>query len=148
LQETKRERSKYINEFIRPLKAQFDALNVAYRIFGRPKALSSIWNKIKKKQVPFEEIYDLFAVRVVCDVPLHLEKQVCWQIYSIITEIYKPIQEKLKDWISTPKANGYETLHTTVIGPKGRYVKTQIRSEGMDEIAARGFDAHWKYKDV
>jgi GTP pyrophosphokinase len=148
LQDTKRERTKYINEFIRPLRKPLDDLNVEYRVFGRPKAVSSIWNKIKKKQVPFEEIYDLFAVRVVCDVPVNQEKQVCWGVYSIITETFKPVPERLKDWVSTPKANGYESLHTTVIGPKGRFVEVQIRSERMDEIAERGFAAHWKYKNI
>ena len=148
LQDTRRERTKYVNEFIRPLRTQLNELDVDYRIIGRPKAISSIWNKIKKKQVPFEEIYDLFAVRVIADVPLAQEKQVCWQIYSIITEIYKPVPERLKDWISTPKANGYESLHTTVIGPKGRFVEVQIRTDRMDQIAERGFAAHWKYKNI
>lgn len=148
LQDTRRERTKYINEFIRPLRNRLNELDIEYRIIGRPKAISSIWNKIKKKQVPFDEIYDLFAVRVIADVPQPQEKQVCWQIYSVITEIYKPVPERLKDWISTPKANGYESLHTTVIGPKGRFVEVQIRTERMDEIAERGFAAHWKYKNI
>lgn len=148
LKETRRERSKYINEFIRPLKRNLEEMNVPYRITGRPKSISSIWNKIKQKQVLFEEIYDLFAVRIITDVELNKEKQVCWQIYSIISEIYKPIPERLKDWISTPKSNGYESLHTTVVGPKGKFVEVQIRSERMDEIAERGFAAHWKYKKV
>ncbi len=148
LQDTRRERTKYINEFIRPLRAHLNEIGIKFHVIGRPKAISSIWNKVKKKQVPFEEIYDLFAVRVVADVPLVQEKQVCWQIYSIITEIYKPIPERLKDWISTPKANGYESLHTTVIGPKGRFVEVQIRTERMDQIAEKGFAAHWKYKNI
>jgi guanosine-3',5'-bis(diphosphate) 3'-pyrophosphohydrolase len=148
LQDTKRERTNYINVFLRPLRSKLDALEVPYRTTGRPKAISSVWNKIKKKQVPFEEIYDLFAVRIIVDVPIGEEKQFCWQVYSIITEIYKPIPERLKDWISTPKANGYESLHTTVVGPKGRFVEVQIRSERMDEIAERGFAAHWKYKNI
>ena len=146
--ETKRERQKYINEFLRPMRDQLKAIGVPYRTTGRPKSISSIYNKIKKKQVPFEEIYDLFAVRIIVDVPIAKEKQVCWQVYSIITEIYKPIPERLKDWISTPKANGYESLHTTIVGPKGRFVEVQIRSERMDEIAERGFAAHWKYKNI
>lgn len=148
LQETKRERQKYISEFLRPLRKKLDELEVPYRTTGRPKAISSIWNKIKTKQVPFEEIYDLFAVRIIVDVPIEDEKHICWQVYSIITEIYKPIPERLKDWISTPKANGYESLHTTIVGPKGRFVEVQIRSERMDEIAERGFAAHWKYKNI
>ena len=103
------------------------SLDVDYRVLGRSKAISSIYNKIKKKQVPFEEIYDLFAVRIIVDVPVEKEKSICWQIYSIITDVYNPIPERLKDWITTPKSNGYESLHTTVIGPKGRLWK--YRSE-------------------
>lgn len=148
LQETKRQRNLYVNRFIDPLKTKLDELNVKYRILGRPKSISSIYNKIKKKGVPFEEIYDLFAVRIIVDVPTHKEKPVCWQVYSIVTDVHTPIPERLKDWITTPKSNGYESLHTTVIGPKGRYVEVQIRSERMDEIAERGFAAHWKYKEV
>ena len=113
---------------------------------SRPKAISSIWNKIKKKKVSVEEIYDLYAVRIIVNVPKKKEKQICWQIYSIITDHYRPIPERLKDWITTPKGNGYESLHTTVIGPMGRFVEVQIRSERMDDIAERGFAAHWKYK--
>ena len=146
--ETKRERNKYINEFLKPINRELETFKVPYRTTGRPKSISSIANKIKSKQVPFEEIYDLFAVRIILDVPLEEEKKACWQFYSVITEIYKPIPERLKDWISTPKANGYESLHTTVVGPKGRFVEVQIRTERMDEIAERGFAAHWKYKEV
>ena len=146
LQETKRDRTRYINEFIKPLTRQLDEINVPYRIFGRPKSIYSIWNKIKTKKVPFEEIYDLFAVRIVVDIEPYREKPICWQVYSIVTDVHKPIPERLKDWITTPKSNGYESLHTTVVGPKGRYVEVQIRSERMDEIAERGFAAHWKYK--
>ncbi len=145
---SKRERDKYIREFIKPLKKNLDELGFNYKISGRPKSLSSIQNKIRNKQVSFEEIYDLFAIRIVLDVPLEAEKQACWQVYSVITEIHKPIPERLKDWVSTPKSNGYESLHTTVIGPKGRFVEVQIRTERMDEIAERGFAAHWKYKEV
>ncbi len=146
LQETKRERTRYINEFIKPLQSRLDEAGITYRITGRPKSIYSIWNKIKTKRVPFEEIYDLFAVRIIADVPAEREKLVCWQIYSIVTDVHTPIPERLKDWITTPKSNGYESLHTTVIGPKGRYVEVQIRSVRMDEIAERGFAAHWKYK--
>lgn len=148
LAETKRSRESYIQEFIRPLQENLDGLEVAYRIYGRPKSIHSIWNKLKNKQVPFEEIYDLFAVRIVLDVPPKKEKLMCWQVYSIVTDVHTPIPERLKDWITTPKSNGYESLHTTVIGPKGRYVEVQIRTERMDEIAERGFAAHWKYKGV
>ena len=148
LQQSKNDRSRYIQEFIRPLKKQLNRLDVPYRITGRPKSISSIWNKIQTKKVAFEEIYDLFAIRIIVDVPLDMEKNICWQIYSIVTDVHPPIPERLKDWITTPKSNGYESLHTTVIGPKGRYVEIQIRTERMDEIAERGFAAHWKYKGI
>lgn len=148
LQETKRSREAYIASFIKPLEEQLEELGVKYRITGRPKSIYSIWNKLKNKQVPFEEIYDLFAVRIILDVPPKKEKLFCWQVYSIVTDVHQPITERLKDWITTPKANGYESLHTTVIGPGGRFVEVQIRSERMDEIAERGFAAHWKYKGV
>lgn len=148
LQETKRQRNSYINEFIDPLREKLDELKITYRIHGRPKSISSIYNKIRKKNVPFEEIYDLFAVRIIVDVPREKEKPICWQVYSIVTDVHTPIPERLKDWITTPKSNGYESLHTTVIGPKGKYVEVQIRSERMDEIAERGFAAHWKYKQI
>lgn len=148
LQETKASREEYIKSFIDPLKVELDEMGVPYRIFGRPKSIYSIWNKLKNKQVPFEEIYDLFAVRVVLDVPPKKEKLYCWQVYSIVTDVHRPITERLKDWVTTPKANGYESLHTTVVGPGGRFVEMQIRTERMDEIAERGFAAHWKYKGV
>lgn len=148
LDETKRSRESYINEFIQPLSDELDELKVPYRIIGRPKSIYSIYNKIKNKQVPFEEIYDLFAVRIILDVRSEREKMICWQTYSIVTDVHVPIPERLKDWISTPKSNGYESLHTTVIGPSGRYVEVQIRTERMNEIAERGFAAHWKYKGV
>lgn len=148
LQETKAERTRYINEFLKPLNDALKEIGFPYRTTGRPKSIYSIANKIKKKNVPFEEIYDLFAVRIIVDVPLKKEKQICWQIYSIVTDVHKPIAERLKDWITTPKSNGYESLHTTVIGPEGRYVEVQIRSERMDDIAEKGFAAHWKYKGI
>ncbi|MCP3932038.1 MAG: bifunctional (p)ppGpp synthetase/guanosine-3',5'-bis(diphosphate) 3'-pyrophosphohydrolase [Bacteroidetes bacterium] len=148
LQASKRERTLYINEFIKPLTKNLDEIGVPYRITGRPKSIHSVWNKIRTKRVPFEEIYDLFAIRIIVDVPIQKEKPVCWQVYSIVTDVHRPIPERLKDWITTPKSNGYESLHTTVIGPNGRFVEVQIRSERMDEIAERGFAAHWKYKGV
>ncbi len=148
LSDSESKRSTYIKEFIQPLKNKLNELDVDYRVIGRSKAISSIWNKIQKKQIPFEQIYDLFAVRIIVDIEKEREKSVCWQIYSIITDVYKPIPERLKDWITTPKSNGYESLHTTVIGPNGRYVEVQIRSDRMDDIAERGFAAHWKYKGV
>ena len=117
LKESTKERNKFINEFIKPLKVSLDELNVEYEIFGRPKSISSIANKIKTKHVKFEEIYDIFAIRIVVDVPKEKEKSICWQIYSIVTDVHRPIPERLKDWITTPKSNGYESLHTSVIGP-------------------------------
>lgn len=148
LAETKRSREAYINEFISPLEGRLDEIGASYHITGRPKSIYSIWNKIKNKKVPFDEVYDLFAVRIILDVPVDKEKLVCWQAYSIVTDVHTPIPERLKDWVTTPKSNGYESLHTTVIGPKGRYVEVQIRSTRMDEIAERGYAAHWKYKGV
>ena len=148
LKDTKTGRDRYIREFIKPLKNSLDDLKVSYHINGRPKSISSIWNKIKTKKVPFEEIYDLYAIRIIVDVPVAREKSICWQVYSIVTDVHTPIPERLKDWITTPKSNGYESLHTTVIGPKGKFVEVQIRSERMDDIAEKGFAAHWKYKGV
>lgn len=148
LVDSKRERQRYINEFVKPVKPKFDELGISYRIAGRVKSISSIANKLRTKKVPLREIYDIFAVRVILDVPLNKEKSACWQIYSEITDVYLPIPERLKDWVTTPKSNGYESLHTTVIGPKGRFVEVQIRTERMDEIAERGFAAHWKYKGI
>ena len=148
LVDSKRERQRYINEFVKPLKPKFEELGVQYRVTGRVKSISSIANKIKTKGVPLREIYDIFAVRIIVDVVKAKEKSMCWQVYSEITDVYLPIPERLKDWVTTPKSNGYESLHTTVIGPKGRFVEVQIRSERMDEIAEKGFAAHWKYKGV
>ncbi len=148
LANTDSERQKYIKEFINPLERHFEETGIAYRIMYRPKSISSIANKIRTKKVPFEQIYDLFAVRVILDVEPEKEKTACWAMYSIITDVYRPIPERLKDWITTPKGNGYESLHTTVVGPEGTYVEVQIRTERMDEIAERGFAAHWKYKGI
>ena len=148
LEDNQNEREKYLDQFLSPLNKAIKALQIPYRIQARPKSISSIWNKIKVKNVEFEEIYDLFAVRIIVDVPPNLEKPICWQVYSVITDHYKPIPERLKDWITSPKGNGYESLHTTVIGPGGRYVEVQIRSERMNDIAERGFAAHWKYKGI
>ena len=147
LQETKRERSEFIQGFIDPLKKALEPLGVPFRITGRPKSIYSISNKIRTKKVNFEEIYDLFAIRVILEVPRELEREYCWRAYSIVTDVHRPIPERLKDWVTTPKSNGYASLHTTVIGPEGRYVEVQIRTERMDEIAERGFAAHWKYKN-
>ncbi len=148
LSETKGQRNDYIEEFIAPVKEELDKLGYKYRIFGRPKSISSIWKKIQSKKVPFEQIYDLFAVRVILDVERDLEKRSCWMVYYVVSDNYRPIPERLKDWVSTPKSNGYESLHTTVVGPKGRFVEVQIRTERMDQIAEKGFAAHWKYKGM
>lgn len=148
LRETKRSREAYIQAFIKPIETHLDEMDIPYRITGRPKSIYSISNKIKNKKVSFEEIYDLFAVRIILDAEPKKEKPACWIAYSSVTDIYHPIPERLKDWITTPKSNGYESLHTTVVGPNGRYVEVQIRSERMDEISEKGFAAHWKYKGV
>lgn len=148
LRETKQLREAYIAKFLEPITKLVDELQVPYRAYGRPKSIYSIANKIRKKQVPFEQIYDLFAVRIIIDVPREKEKALCWNIYSIITDVYQAVPERLKDWITLPKSNGYESLHTTVVGPEGRFVEVQVRSERMDEIAERGYAAHWKYKGV
>ena len=151
LSQTKSQRQRYISSFIKPLKEKLDKvenLKGNYKVIGRPKAISSIWRKIQNKKVPFEQIYDLFAVRIIIDTPVDKEKFDCWRVYSIVTDTYKPIPERLKDWISTPKSNGYESLHTTVVGPGGRFVEVQVRTRRMDEIAERGFAAHWKYKEI
>ena len=145
---TETDRTNFINEFLEPIKEQLDDVELPYKCFGRVKSVASIYSKIKTKKVPFEEVYDLFAVRIILDVERKREKQACWLAYSFVTDIYKPIPERLKDWVTVPKSNAYESLHTTVIGPGGRFVEVQIRSSRMDEIAERGFAAHWKYKGV
>ncbi len=148
IQASESERQNYIDEFIEPLDSKLKEMKLKYRILGRSKAISSIFDKIKKKGVEFEDIYDLFAIRIIIDVPTDQEKSLCWYVYSCITDVYKSIPERLKDWVTNPKSNGYESLHTTVIGPKGKFVEVQIRSERMDDIAEKGFAAHWKYKGV
>ncbi len=147
LAETKRERSRYINEFIKPLKENLEASSFNFEIYGRPKSIHSIWNKIKKKAVAFDEVYDLFAIRVILNSPPEKEKEDCWKVYSMITDEYTPSPERLRDWLSNPKSNGYEALHTTVMGPQGRWVEVQIRTKRMNEIAEKGLAAHYKYKE-
>lgn len=147
LAETKKERTRFINEFIRPIKDKLIKENLNFEIYGRPKSIHSIWNKMKKKGVAFEEVYDLFAIRVILNSPLEKEKADCWKVYSIITSEYQPSPERLRDWLSRPKSNGYEALHTTVMGPEGQWVEVQIRSKRMNEIAEKGLAAHWKYKE-
>ncbi|RYD55679.1 MAG: bifunctional (p)ppGpp synthetase/guanosine-3',5'-bis(diphosphate) 3'-pyrophosphohydrolase [Sphingobacteriales bacterium] len=147
LKETKRDRTKYINEFIKPVKDELQSLDFDFDIYGRPKAIHSIWNKMRTKHVAFEEVYDLFAIRIILNSPQDKEKEDCWKVYSVITNFYKPSPERLRDWVSVPKGNGYEALHTTVMGPGGRWVEVQIRSARMNEIAEKGLAAHWKYKE-
>lgn len=147
LAETKRERTRYINEFIRPLRDQLEKTGFNFEIHGRPKSIHSIWNKMKKKGVAFEEVYDLFAIRVILDSRPEKEKEECWKVYSLITDQYTPSPERLRDWLSNPKSNGYEALHTTVMGPHGKWVEIQIRTRRMNEIAEKGLAAHWKYKE-
>ncbi len=147
LAETKRERTRYINEFIRPIKDKLANTGFAFEIHGRPKSIHSIWNKIKKKGVAFEEVYDLFAIRIILDSPAEREKEDCWKVYSLITDEYTPSPERLRDWLSNPKNNGYEALHTTVMGPQGKWVEVQIRTKRMNEIAEKGLAAHFKYKE-
>ena len=147
LAETKRERTRYMNEFMKPIRERLEKDGFQFDMYGRPKSIYSIYNKIKNKGVTFDEVYDLFAIRIIIDTPLDSEKADCWRVYSNVTELYHPNPDRLRDWISSPKANGYESLHTTVMGPKGRWVEVQIRTKRMDEIAEKGFAAHWKYKE-
>ncbi|MHA8083135.1 RelA/SpoT family protein [Aquirufa sp. A-Brett2-15D] len=152
LTENKRSRESFVENFIKPIKKTLDERNLNYTIKGRPKSIFSIYNKIKKGNTSFDKIYDLFAVRVVLDVPLEREKSDCWEVYSVVTDHYRPNPSRLKDWVSTPKSNGYESLHTTVMSQpfshdkEGRWVEVQIRSKRMDEIAEKGVAAHFKYK--
>ena len=147
LAETKKDRTKFINEFIKPIKDKLDKAHLNAEIYGRPKSIHSIWNKMKKKGVEFEEVYDLFAIRAILDSPTEREKEDCWKVYSMITDEYNPSPERLRDWLSNPKSNGYEALHTTVMGPSGKWVEVQIRTKRMNEIAEKGLAAHWKYKE-
>jgi GTP pyrophosphokinase len=147
LAETKTSRNKYINEFIKPLKEKLDITGVPFEIYGRPKSIHSIWNKIKKQGVTFEQVYDLFAIRILLNSKPEDEKADCWKVYSIIANAYNPRPERLRDWLSNPKSNGYEALHTTVMGPQGKWVEVQIRTARMNEIAEKGLAAHYKYKE-
>jgi guanosine-3',5'-bis(diphosphate) 3'-pyrophosphohydrolase len=147
LNEKKTEREKFIRDFIGPLQKVLEGQGLHADVFGRPKSIHSIWNKMKKKAIPFEEVYDLFAIRIILDSTPETEKSECWKAYSIVTDLYRPNPDRLRDWISSPKANGYESLHTTVMGPRGQWVEVQIRTKRMNEIAEKGFAAHWKYKE-
>jgi len=149
LNETKRSRDKYIEEFIAPLKEKLGReIKYSFEIKGRTKSIYSIYSKILKQNTPFENIYDLFAIRIILDVPLDKEKMVCWQVYSIVTDMYQPNPKRLRDWLSIPKSNGYESLHITVLGPQNKWVEIQIRTTRMDQIAEKGLAAHWKYKGI
>ncbi|WP_109699816.1 RelA/SpoT family protein [Chitinophaga deserti] len=147
LKETKRERTRYINEFIKPIKEVLQEEGFQFEIYGRPKSIHSIWNKIKTKGVQFEEVYDLFAIRIILDSAVEKEKADCWKVYSIITDFYHPSPERTRDWLSNPKGNGYEALHVTVMGPNGKWVEVQIRSKRMNDYAEKGVAAHWRYKE-
>ena len=148
LNATKAARDKYIAAFIAPIQKKLEEAGLKFHMKGRTKSIHSIYQKMKKQKCPFEGVYDLFAIRIIIDSELEKEKQECWQVYSIITDMYMPNPKRLRDWLSVPKSNGYESLHTTVMGPEGKWVEVQIRTERMDDIAERGFAAHWRYKGV
>ena len=148
LNETKASRDKYIATFIKPIEEKLKATGLKFHMKGRTKSIHSIYQKMKKQKCPFENVYDLFAIRIILDSEYEKEKQECWQVYSIITDMYMPNPKRLRDWLSVPKSNGYESLHITVMGPEGKWVEVQIRTERMDDIAERGLAAHWRYKGV
>jgi GTP pyrophosphokinase len=147
LKSTKDARNRFIRKFVQPIKEALAREGYVFKIKVRTKSISSIWRKMKTKGIPFEEVYDVFAIRVIVDTPPELEKPDCWRIYSIVTDFYQPSPDRLRDWISTPRANGYESLHTTVMSPSGKWVEVQIRSNRMDEIAEKGLAAHYRYKE-
>jgi GTP pyrophosphokinase len=147
LQKTQAVRTRFINAFTLPIRRELDRQGLKYDIKSRTKSVFSIYNKIHKKGVPFEEIYDVFAIRIILKSPVETEKADCWRVYSIVTDFYQPSPERLRDWISIPKSSGYESLHTTVMSPTGKWVEVQIRSERMDDLAEKGYAAHWKYKE-
>ena len=148
LNTTKRARDSYIDRFITPIKEKLDEMGIHCHVKGRTKSIHSIWQKMKKQKCGFEGIYDLFAIRIIIDSPIDKEKMLCWQTYSMITDMYQPNPKRLRDWLSVPKSNGYESLHITVLGPENKWVEVQIRTERMDEIAERGLAAHWRYKGI
>ena len=147
LEKTKEVRNRFIRHFTNPIKGRLEAEGLDYEIKARTKSIPSIFKKIQNKHVTFDEIYDIFAIRIIADVPYEDEKPSCWKIYSIVTDFYQPNPDRLRDWVSTPKTNGYESLHTTVMSPSGKWVEVQIRTKRMDEIAEKGYAAHWKYKE-
>lgn len=140
-------RNRFIRRFVLPIKESMSNEGFQFEIKARTKSISSIWNKMQSKGIPFEEVYDVFAIRIILDSPIELEKADCWKVYSIVTDFYQPSPDRLRDWISTPRANGYESLHTTVMSPQGKWVEVQIRTRRMDEIAEKGLAAHYKYKE-
>lgn len=148
LNATKKARDEYIEKFIKPIEAKLKEAGLKFHMKGRTKSIHSIWQKMKKQHCGVEGIYDLFAIRIILDSPLEKEKMECWQVYSIITDMYQPNPKRLRDWLSIPKSNGYESLHITVLGPENKWVEVQIRTERMDEIAERGLAAHWRYKGI
>ena len=148
LNATKKSRDAYIAKFIAPIEEKLKVMGIKCHIKGRTKSIHSIWQKMKKQQCGFEGIFDLFAIRIIIDSPIELEKMQCWQTYSLITDMYQPNPKRLRDWLSVPKSNGYESLHITVLGPEQKWVEVQIRTERMDEIAERGLAAHWRYKGI
>mgnify|MGYP000114927204 CR=1 FL=1 len=148
LKKTQEVRARFIRKFTSPIKTELEKKGFKFEVKGRSKSIYSIWNKMTTKNVPFEEVYDLFAIRIIIDSEFEQnEKSDCWQVYSVVTDFYQPNIERLRDWISAPKTNGYESLHTTVMSPTGKWVEVQIRTRRMDEIAEQGFAAHWKYKE-
>ena len=148
LSETKKSRDAYIDRFIGPISERLTEAGLTFHIKGRTKSIHSIWQKMKKQKCPFEGVYDLFAIRIIIDSPLEKEKMQCWQAFALVTSMYQPNPKRLRDWLSVPKSNGYESLHITVLGPEQKWVEVQIRTERMDEIAERGVAAHWRYKGV
>ena len=147
LKETKEDRNKYIRKFIRPIRSVLKEKEFSFEIKGRPKSIYSIRKKMIKQKIDYENVFDKFAIRIIIDTPREREKSDCWRVYSFVTDFYKPNPDRLRDWISTSKSNGYESLHTTVMGPDGKWVEVQIRTKRMDDIAEKGYAAHWKYKD-
>lgn len=148
LNATKASRDAYIARFIKPIQAKLDAVGLKYHMKGRTKSIHSIWQKMKKQQCGFEGVYDLFAIRIILDSPRDKEYMLCWQVFALITAMYQPNPKRMRDWLSVPKSNGYESLHTTVLGPENKWVEVQIRTERMDEIAEHGLAAHWRYKGI
>ena len=147
LVDTEEERNRFISSFVQPIKKALQKEDLNFQVLARTKSISSIWGKMQKKGITFDEVYDIFAIRIVLDTPEQRERADCWKAYSVVTDIYRPNPDRLRDWISTPKANGYESLHTTVMSRQGKWVEVQIRTRRMDEVAEKGYAAHWKYKE-